>query len=290
MGDNWRFVRTELEEPITEFVVLLVGRGGGSFYPIGSGVFLTRSLVMTAKHVIEEFWRFMGDGSPLVEKKEKLGHFMVVAVHFPGESRDAAIWSATAFTLSLFSDIALISLKPYNELAGTLDSVKRITVNALPPRVGERISCIGYPQSSVIETDGTYAKLEIRPHTSCGLVQAVYPEYRDRGMLKFPCFEFESYLIGGMSGGPIFNEAGELCGLNCSSHDGQPISYGVSLWPIMGMSIHHLGPEIKSDHEYPVHAMAQIGLFNLVGWDEIKHRVYVDTDPVGRQSLRLRQT
>jgi hypothetical protein len=48
-------------------------------------------------------------------------------------------------------------------------------------------------------------------------------------MLTFPCFEINTHVIGGMSGGPLYNEAGHLCGLICAGQDGEAIAYGATL-------------------------------------------------------------
>jgi len=63
----------------------------------------------------------------------------------------------------------------------------------------------------------------------------------------------EAHFIGGMSGGPIFNQAGELCGLVCSGGSGDedvPISNGVVLWPMAGIRIDHRIP--KRDYRAPI--------------------------------------
>lgn len=72
-------------------------------------------------------------------------------------------------------------------------------------------------------------KYQLKPSTSIGIVTDVFPEKRDSSLLSFPSYDVEAHFIGGMSGGPIFNEAGELCGLICSGYDDAPVAYGVIL-------------------------------------------------------------
>jgi hypothetical protein len=83
---DWLLNPTELESPITEFAVLLVGRDGVTNHPIGSGVFIAAGLVMTAKHVIVEFWQRMGPGTLFVGRDEKTANFEILVVHYPRET------------------------------------------------------------------------------------------------------------------------------------------------------------------------------------------------------------
>jgi hypothetical protein len=84
-----------------------------------------------------------------------------------------------------------------------------------------------------------------------GSIVEVYPLRRDSGMLNFPCFRTNARFEPGMSGGPIFNESGSVCGVICSSmppneDDPQWLSYGSLIRPAMATQIafsateHHL--------------------------------------------------
>jgi S1-C subfamily serine protease len=79
-----------------------------------------------------------------------------------------------------------------------------------------------------------------KPSTAVGRVMEVYHEKRDSCRLPFPCYQTNFRADGGMSGGPVFNERGELCGLICSSvpaeDDQQEHStFITSLWPLSGI-------------------------------------------------------
>ena len=60
MNINDWVVFTRLESPLTEDALLLLGRDGITNNPIGSAVFIAPGLALTAKHVVEEFWRLYG--------------------------------------------------------------------------------------------------------------------------------------------------------------------------------------------------------------------------------------
>jgi hypothetical protein len=68
-----------------------------------------------------------------------------------------------------------------------------------------------------------------------GQVLEVYPEGRDRVILPFPCFRSDIPIYGANSGGPVFNAAGQVCGVNCTSYDGQDISFHVPLEGVLNL-------------------------------------------------------
>jgi hypothetical protein len=67
-----------------------------------------------------------------------------------------------------------------------------------------------------------------------GEVTRVFFPHRDRGLLPFPCFEVCGDFVPGMSGGPIFNQRDQVCGV-VSSGGISGISYGTVLWPVLGV-------------------------------------------------------
>jgi S1-C subfamily serine protease len=282
------FRSTELESPITEQALLLVGGDGAATHALGSAVFIATELAMTARHVVEEFWNRLGPGSPFQGEQQLEARFSILAVQYPGVTSEPALWRVTFVWGARFTDIAFVGLVPANSLAEKYRWVSRLKLNLLPPVVGERVVGFGYAASRVEMTEGGRMQLSLNPSTTGGLVTAVFPEYRDRGMLKFPCFEIHAHFIGGMSGGPLFNNAGEVCGLICASRDGEPIAYGATLWPAMGTIITHQGPGMVCKAPYPVFEMAQVGLLNATGWDQVVKRIEIETDPFGVERLRLR--
>jgi hypothetical protein len=107
-------------------------------------------------------------------------------------------------------------------------------------------------------------------------------------MLTFPCFEINTHFIGGMSGGPLFDEKGRVCGLICASRNNEPVAYGTTLWAAMGTNITHEGPGMICKGPYPVFELATVGLLHLTGWDEIVDRIEISRDPFDKEELRLK--
>jgi hypothetical protein len=114
------------------------------------------------------------------------------------------------------------------------------------PQVGTPIRGFGYykMQSNTIETGIDKKVVNYSQNTahSHGKIMEVHPKLRDAGMLSFPCFQTDARFDHGMSGGPILNDSGDVCGVICSSfptlpEDDRHISYGSLIWPAFGTSI-----------------------------------------------------
>jgi hypothetical protein len=98
-----------------------------------------------------------------------------------------------------------------------------------PPPVGATVWAIGYPSHRVTPA-GTAVDIGV-PFTVQPLcVTKIFPDYRDKGMLNFPCFEVAASMEHGFSGGPVFYE-GKLCGI-VSSGSFDERSYIALLWPL----------------------------------------------------------
>lgn len=91
---------------------------------------------------------------------------------------------------------------------------------------------------------------------------------------------------GGMSGGPIFNDSGRLCGIVCYGMNqlegvfNDHLSYGMSLWPLMGI-IMNIGDRGESiDNAYPLLDLARRGIIHAEGWQRVTlHSISGSTFP-----------
>lgn len=56
-------------------------------------------------------------------------------------------------------------------------------------------------------------------------------------MLNFPCIETTVPIFGGNSGGPLLDTRGRICGVHCTSFDGDRISYHVPIHGILNLKL-----------------------------------------------------
>ena len=78
-----------------------------------------------------------------------------------------------------------------------------------------------------------------------------------------------------MSGGPVFNESGMLCGLICSNlppdnPDFDHISYVTLLWPSMSTKVFLNLKKHKLHNNFPVLFLAEHGYIPVEGWEFVK--------------------
>ena len=91
-----------------------------------------------------------------------------------------------------------------------------------------------------------------------------------------------------MSGGPIFNNDGHLCGLVCASMKGdiqdQNISYVVSIWPSLSTFIDIKYPENPSGSRLRVYDVARFGRITVVDFEQ----VFISQDEYGQATIGLK--
>jgi V8-like Glu-specific endopeptidase len=288
MNINDWVIRTELADLVTENALLLLARDADTIHTLGTAVFVSPGLALTAKHVIEESWRMYGLSDVRMERRgRQTADYEILAVQYPGNNSYAAIWKIKGVWACLYSDIAAISLEPSDDLAKSYVFPKMPTLSVLPPKEGENVSAFGYASSSVISLEGNQLNLSLNPLTAAGTVTEVYPQRRDMGTLSFPSFQVEAHFIGGMSGGPIYNSSRELCGLVCYGPADAPIAYGVTLWPVLGVMISHEGYGLTCKAEYALAQLSAYGLLEMKGYDKVMNNVEVEPDPMGKGWIRL---
>jgi S1-C subfamily serine protease len=279
------FLQEELKSENTRRALALVAAvpGEQAYHPLGTGVFVVPHLILTAKHVVDEAYR---EFAPHFRRAfDSVPPFQIKAWNWPASDNKEAIWGVTGLWSTPYSDLALLSAKPDNGEAEQNDPPKIAEINVAPPEVGDLVMAVGYPKTAAIATDTNGGlNLSVSPSSTVGEVITVHESYRDRGLLDFPCFEVRAHVFGGMSGGPIFNMKGQLCGIVCASMEGHPSFYGLILYPILGMQI---------THDFNNKPLKRPLIFRDFGPELIKNlditkRVYVEDDMnTGKKRLRL---
>lgn len=249
------FVDTTLPSPITEFVVQITSNlNGDGHFVSGTGVVVSPHLAITARHVVDDHWR-RHEGMAMPDSADSAdGHFTLILAQQVGEELN--LWCVTRLWVSQDTDLALLRLSPCSKPAQKY-SFRHLVLSVLPPKVGSQIHAFGYADSSITVVGPKEVAVNHRARSTHGEVIEAFPGGRDPVKMPFPCFRTNARFDGGMSGGPILNEAGHLCGLICSTYppfqeNEDHASYGVMLWPIMGMPIDLNRVGHPPDVRYPV--------------------------------------
>jgi hypothetical protein len=215
------------------------------------------------------------------------GRFSLILVQVV--EQQANLWAVTRFWSSDISDIVLLRLTPYS-VGATDYRFRHLTLDLLPPDVGERITAFGYHENEVVSPGEKMVTLRQRAATSHGQVVEIHHEFRDKGFLRFPCFRTNARFEGGMSGGPVFNSSRQLCGLVCSglppfTTDGEHTSYAVSLWPAMAIPIDLSRVGYPPDARYPLFDLVRDNFLVAANSD----RVLVEAlDQTGTSRISIR--
>lgn len=233
---------------------------------IGTATTLTGHLLVTAKHVLSELMQgALGAG----KESQQVAHHLAALQVLPGP--DYVIWDIVSMWADPQCDIALLHLgsNPGRSNSARPDLWLSPFVFPFPPGIDERVAAFGYRKSEVNVSKnaqgGPHIYINDEPMISVGVVREVHEISRDASLLTFPCYRVSARFDGGMSGGPVFDETGSLCGIVCANtegahFDGEPISYVSTLWPIFRAIISaNRGPKYPRNMPYPVIELARDG-------------------------------
>lgn len=285
-----QFVETGLKSLVTEAAFSLAAWRGDHWRASGSAVSVAARLLITAKHVVTDYFDHLERSTKL--RSNARGSFEIVARQMLREGEETALWRARRLWLSPSTDIAFVLVDPASASAASYARWRVPPLQLMPPHVGERVVAFGY-QTPVVDVayDGNLmtVRWDDHPTTSVGEVIEVYHARRDNCFLTFPCFCTNSRFEGGMSGGPVFNDSGEVCGLVCSSVSGGVeeghVSFVASLWPAMATFIHVGINGHISDTPVRALELAQAGIINARGWE---HVAIIPGDDDSQTRLELR--
>lgn len=100
--------------------------------------------------------------------------------------------------------------------------------SGIPPQVGDKLLAIGYPELGMVKNEPPQ-KHPIYVERMYGAIGEVV-QIHTHGLTSsrpWPTIELKANWRSGMSGGPLFNEAGEIVGLVSSSIEPNETGYGV---------------------------------------------------------------
>lgn len=243
--------------PLLELVLALVG--GQPPVVLGSAVFVAPGVALTASHVIEEYWKLFDEEGRW--RTAKAATFPIQAIQYVPHLDRFVTWHVFYASHRDKLDVALLQLAP--ELSQyPADYVWPYpTLDLRPIARGTRVQALGFPKADVVfdeETNGW--QLEHAAGISVGVVTDVFEEGRDTAKKPFPCFEMDVEIRGGMSGGPVVNADGHMCGIVTTSwtfaEPGPHLSSGALLRPALELHVVTTG-NLRVEGQY-------IALRNLV--------------------------
>jgi hypothetical protein len=124
--------------------------------------------------------------------------------------------------------------------------------------LGERLWAFGYRHNGLED-----AAALVTPLVTSGLVTAVYPQGRGEFM-PASCIELDMDTLGGMSGGPVVNAAGELVGIVSTSIEGGP-SYVTLVWHTLRFKIRSTLPLLAHRGDIDLIVLRDLGMAKVKG-------------------------
>jgi hypothetical protein len=265
------FSSTDIDSPIHIVSLALMASKGDVYHSSGSAVIVAKNLALTARHVLDDYWKSFDYRTMSSAAR---GSFSLVGFNICNSGRTGAVFSVTRTWSLPSTDLALLRLTPFSQEAEKFKWQLPI-LDMTPPNIGDEIDGFGYHSSHAEPLKGSIA-WHTSPASSPGVVRAVHLEKRDRATLHWPCFQTTARFDGGMSGGAVFNKAGRLCGIICSSlpsttdePDIEHASYVSLLWPVLGIPIDELYDNPPVAAPYTLFDLAKHAGCNIHGLNQV---------------------
>jgi S1-C subfamily serine protease len=213
-----------------EGCVLAIGfLNNDRFFVEGSGFVVAPGVAITAAHVITNRLDQL--------KGEEL---VLICMGIAADAR-LVMWNVDTLKIISNSDLCLLGVT----LATAIPVSRKIhfvTVTTRTPMVGEQLMVVGF-RAAQFEFSADHFNSEFRGDLRVGIgpVTEIYLDGRDKIMLPWPTTEVDCVTLGGMSGGPVFDESGRVVGLLTSSigsdEDAPGTSHISHLWPALTAEI-----------------------------------------------------
>ena len=288
VDDKPTFARAHRDHPLYGLVGPLVAIHRGREERMhGTAFLIAPGLAVTAAHVVidylEAFQKFnLSHGKG--DHRGQLSFNMVIPL-LRADGTHCPL-RVIHISFSLPGDFAILHLDRPKD--GDWSSLTPFpTLQLGPPNEQSHIQAFGFPSGKVTKGADGIANLHTWPRLSVGSVLEIHDRKRDGVTLNFPCFRTNARFDGGMSGAPIINNAGNVCGMVCKSYDlladEEPISYGATLWPIAGIKLAHVPPigrdNCRVGDLLVSRQIASVDYMRLTGGIDASGRFFVGFEP-----------
>lgn len=243
---------------------------------LGTAVVIGPGLAIMAKHVFEEIIEQFGATDAEGYTEVNCGLYLYQS---RGQGKAPALWSVHTPYPSPTTDITFLQFQPTDDNDSDYEW-GTIPLRLTPPPVGAQVAAFGYHKGE----KGEHPILT--SSTALGYVVEQHELKRDSVMLPFPCYQINTPVKGGMSGGPVFyQETGELCGIICTNIEApvvegeEAVSYVASLWPALATSININREGHPPDVWYPVLDLFRDGFLEANGSEHVQISIGTDGRP-----------
>jgi len=280
----------------------IVAIADGEIIPLGTGFVISPDgFLMTAKHVIESFTTLLPpdrNGNEFYKKYSLYALYVSNERH--GKNNELYLGGMLPIRNVWFStelDIAYCWVqKPFFIEKKELLQLPSVKLSPGVPKVGEKIIGFGYYQSQAILTAEVVEGKQVAEYKqetafTTGEIVEIHSPKRDSSMLTFPCFQTSARFELGMSGGPIFNEKGFVCGVICSGYkeatdENGHVTYSSMIWPALGTSLEIKPSPSESVQMITAYEICKRGVFAT---DESINEVNLTMNEDGTRSVFLRR-
>jgi hypothetical protein len=235
---------------------LMIANEEGCLFPWATAFrFSKLNHIFTARHNIEGGLqnhhpnrdRFIQGGLEVARRSGTVDHMQFAIVsQGPNPERGAVSFDVQGFD-------SIHAAPPTDLVIGNFlsDNLRAIpflvpTITFAPPRIGEIVRCVGYcdstgPKGGLPIGDirsgklNPYKELSHRLLAVEGRVKNIFINGLSPGFVQGPCFTIDAEVPHGLSGGPIFNTRGAICGAvysGASMFFDEPTAVGALFYPI----------------------------------------------------------
>lgn len=167
--------------------------------------------------------------------------FPVHIVHFvrrSGLTEEVMVRHVTRFSYRHVSDLALgeIRERVYSETEKPV-LTPQVILGIKSPSIGSPVRTYAYPESS-----GTYVKgsgsgqFTLREYL--GTLEEESEKARDSKLVTYPHYRTSIRVLGGASGGPVFDQDGHVFAVNSTGYDGTDVSYMARMKDALDLQVH----------------------------------------------------
>jgi Trypsin-like peptidase domain len=214
-----RFTSMDLtDNPYSQWVMPLFSCRGIDRFACGTAFMVAPGVAITSWHNIPALLEGVGEHHDLENEfrrnhKTRLG-FTLKTLQLV-TSEHLIEWNVVHVNRCAFSkDIAILRLQPAHELPPGF-RVQFGIIDPTPPSLGKNVRAFGYTRTEMhtLASQNNEILFAYDPCESEGMVLEIFDTHRDRGMYHFPCATVAANFEHGMSGGPVVNEFGFICGV-----------------------------------------------------------------------------